>query len=366
VKSLTVAAALGGLLQAGCTVSHPPFPPEPAPGSLFRAFQQPATPRPVAAVVLLHTCAGVLPHLATWASRLVEAGYAVLTVDSFTPRGVRDVCNTWSVSVDQVAGDAFAALDHLRARPGIDPDRIGVIGFSYGAMATLRTSSPSYRRDLGHHTPGFRAAVAVYPVCVNPRPDWPASVQERLRNLYDDLDTPTQLLMGAADTDTPAVAANCATAVERLRSAGRPVGIKLYAGVGHAFDMRGQAYDPEATRDAMATTLAFLARHLAEQGPVTTVPGPRMPFTVLPRLARADGAIPGSGRGATRPSSIPSSRARSRVTCRWSHRRSSNSWSRRQGGRPDDPPGSSCGGRIMSATQRQCGDRLEPETPGEV
>jgi hypothetical protein len=156
-----------------------------------------------------------------------------------------------------VADDSFAALEHLRGRPDVDPARIGVMGFSWGASAALRTSSARYRRDAPGR--GFRAAVAFYPMCVSPRPDWPAVAQERAHNLFEDVEAPTLVLMGAADDDTPNVAQNCATKVAALRRAGRPVDIILYPGAGHVFDSR----DSENTRAAGADMLAFFRRHLA-------------------------------------------------------------------------------------------------------
>lgn len=252
------AVAVAALIAAGCAVASPPFPISPEPGTVFRELRAPAGTGPFPAVVLLHTCAGVYPHVFTWADWFRDHGYAAVVLDSFTPRGVRAVCGNWSVRIDQVAGDAVAALDALRRRPDIDGNRIAVIGFSYGASAALRVASPRYHGAA----PGFRAAVSVYPVCVSPRSDWPADAQERSTNLYGDVDTPLLVLMGEADTDTPNVAANCATAVEQLRRAGRSVDIKLYPGAWHAFDQPGRWYHAEATRDAMATSLQFFDQHL--------------------------------------------------------------------------------------------------------
>jgi dienelactone hydrolase len=103
--------------------------------------------------------------------------------------------------------------------------------------------------------------VALYPSCVSPRPDWSAAAQERLTNLYDDVDTPTLILVGEADQDTPSVGINCARAAERLRSAGRPVEVRLYPGAGHAFD-HGPTFHAAAAKDAETTAVAFLDRHL--------------------------------------------------------------------------------------------------------
>jgi dienelactone hydrolase len=197
-----------------------------------------------------------------WAERLEEAGFASLIVDSFTWRGAKEcsIPHYFPASIDEVAGDGFAALGHLRGRPDIDPARIGVMGFSWGANATLRTSSARYRRDAPGG--GFRAAVAFYPMCVSPRPDWPAASQERAHNLFDDVEAPTLVLMGDADNDTPNVAQNCANRVAALRRAGRPVDIVLYPGAGHVFDSR----DSPNARAAGADMLAFFRRHLTGPG----------------------------------------------------------------------------------------------------
>ncbi|MGI9317618.1 MAG: dienelactone hydrolase family protein [bacterium] len=48
---------------------------------------------PHPAMVLLHTCAGISEHEASWAETLVGWGYVVLTVDSLTPRGVNYICD---------------------------------------------------------------------------------------------------------------------------------------------------------------------------------------------------------------------------------------------------------------------------------
>ena len=253
------AVVLAVLFAVGCTASRPVFPPDPTPGTLFRSLYLPQGAGPFPAVVLLHTCAGVGSNVVQWAHTLRAAGYAALVVDSFAPRGAQSVCGNWAVTVDEVAMDAFAALRHLRERPEIDRDRIAVIGFSYGGMAALRVASARYRRAAG--TPGFRVAVSLYPVCVSPRPDWSAETQERLTNLYGDVETPTLILIGDADVDTPNVAVNCAATVAALRRAGRPVDIKLYPGAGHAFD-QSWAYHAEAADDAVKTSLAFFGRHL--------------------------------------------------------------------------------------------------------
>jgi dienelactone hydrolase len=256
-RRLAAACTLVALLAAGCAASAPPFPDQPRAGTIFHAFQQPAGAGPHPAVVLLHTCAGVRPHLTAWAGRLAARGYASLIVDSFTPRGAPacDVPRFWPATLDEVAEDALRALDHLRARPGIDGRRVGVMGFSYGGSAALRLARPRYHGG----TRRFGAAVAFYPLCAPYR----TGTEERSDNLHADVDTPTLILMGEADTDTPGVVASCAARVEQARRAGCPVSIALFPGAGHVFDV----HHPEATRAAAAVMLEFLDRHLRRPAP---------------------------------------------------------------------------------------------------
>src|SRR5258706_5037948 len=74
----------------------PIFPPAPI---LVQGYVlKPAGDGPFPAVVVLHGCAGLGtlfdPHLRAnaWPDMLVSWGYAVLIVDSYTPRGIRDTC----------------------------------------------------------------------------------------------------------------------------------------------------------------------------------------------------------------------------------------------------------------------------------
>jgi len=275
-RSLTDAITIGiSLLLAGCASQTIKFPGEPVPNSLYHSLYKPEGNGPFPAVVLLHTCGGIQPHIFDWARRLKEWGYVALVVDSFTPRGEKIVCGTWRVSVGEVAGDAFAALDHLRARSFVDRDRIGVMGFSYGAMAALRLASDGYQKSRHPGAPGFQAAVALYPYCTGSllSPNLPADVLERVNNLRDDIVTPLLILIGDADDETPAP--QCAIKAEQLRQAGRPVSIKVYPGTTHAFDSanlgsspwrnpRGYVYryNPDATADAAKMSRDFFARSL--------------------------------------------------------------------------------------------------------
>jgi pimeloyl-ACP methyl ester carboxylesterase len=70
------------------------------------------------------------------AQRLVETGVAVLRYDK---RGVGRSSGEWpAATVDDLAGDAAAALATLRSSPLVAEDRIGVFGHSEGGWVALR------------------------------------------------------------------------------------------------------------------------------------------------------------------------------------------------------------------------------------
>ena len=81
---------------------------------------RPAGTGPFPVVIGLHGCAGLYARSgeinareSDWSGRLTAAGYAVLLVDSFGPRGIKALCNDRERSLTPAgrAHDAFAAID---------------------------------------------------------------------------------------------------------------------------------------------------------------------------------------------------------------------------------------------------------------
>ncbi|WNV85509.1 alpha/beta hydrolase [Umezawaea sp. Da 62-37] len=89
---------------------------------------------------------------------LVEAGIAVLSYDK---RGVGGSSGDWrDATIDDLAGDAVAALDFLRAQPGVLPGTTGLFGHSEGGWIVLRAAA---RHDVpwvvANGCPGMTPAV---------------------------------------------------------------------------------------------------------------------------------------------------------------------------------------------------------------
>jgi dienelactone hydrolase len=211
---------------------------------------------PAPFVVLLHGCGG-LRHDAMWrqwvdpwVGLFAAYGIGAAVVDSFTPRGIEQVCTggvvaTWPV---RRADDAYSVRSWLAAQPYVDARRIAVMGMSNGG----RTVLAALRTTLAHRA-AFAAGIALYPGCQS----------DGDSRFY----APLLVLIGRADTVAPA--AYC-EAMQRAQPAGAAPKLDLvvYPNAPHTFDMAlpdrtslgmRLGYDAEATADARRRVIEFLA-----------------------------------------------------------------------------------------------------------
>jgi dienelactone hydrolase len=219
------------------TVSFPSFDSDLTGGSpttLTALMLTPEGDGPFPAIVLAHGCDGLRrPDGKTlsstyiwWARRFAAEGYIALLVDSFQPRGRRQVCVNEPDKVTitptrERARDAQAARAYLAASPIIAKDRIGLMGWSNGGSTVLGAISEG---APGRPAQGnFAAAVAFYPGCFLQLRDttWKPAV-------------PTLILIGEADDWTPA--RFCQSLTDRLSENSIPISIHVYPEAHHAFD----------------------------------------------------------------------------------------------------------------------------------
>jgi dienelactone hydrolase len=184
----------------------------------------------VPAIVLLHGSGGLYKAmLEFWPQQFNAAGYAVLAVDSFGPRGVKDTTDDQSqVPYAADVADAFAALRLLASHPAINPDRIAVMGFSRGGIATFRTAVE--RIITAQQLPGglrFAAHIPVYSGgCVG--------IFRLMAKPGVFSRAPMFWVHGDADDYTPIAA--CQDYATRIGAAGTPVEFVVIPGAHHKFD----------------------------------------------------------------------------------------------------------------------------------
>lgn len=191
----------------------------------------------VNAIVLAHGCSGLLDGkgniragITAWADRFVTKGWVALAVDSFNPRGEKEVCTQRDRPIlesRERPRDAYGALAYLAAQPYVKKDSVFLMGFSNGATGTIYAveagGKPLNMAKAAKIS--FRAALAFYPGCTS----------AAKRNLKPAI--PLGIFMGELDDWTPA--APCKSLIENARAAGADVEIHLYPNAYHGFDVPG-------------------------------------------------------------------------------------------------------------------------------
>jgi dienelactone hydrolase len=254
-------------------------------GYLFK----PETAGPHPAVVMLHGRGGpystLRPGVADagnlsarhrlWGEFWAARGFVALHVDSFGPRGYAQGFAKHSYASRPAAVneqtvrplDAYGALDYLRTRADVAKDRIGLHGWSNGAMtllAAMGMNAPRLAPDkaaqvrLAAPTPrsDFRAAIAQYPGC---------RVQ---RDQGDYVPYAPLLLLTASDDDevSPHV---CETLAQQVKGRGAAIEFLMYPGAHHGYDDPGkskQSHAPNkaALDDTLKRAALFFRQHLVE------------------------------------------------------------------------------------------------------
>ncbi len=191
---------------------------------LFRPAGTGAAP----AVAIFHGCGGPGQNTARMAGLLASWGYVALIVDSFSARGLKDICGkNWPTQADAEARahDIDAALAWLGKQSFVDPRRLLFMGYSYGGgVAMLRALSP--RLDDRGPAPA-RAAILLYPDC---------ALADALGSKLA-VRQPTLLAMGALDDWTPV--SQCQAVVDRIVQGRDIVVTRIYEGAHHSFDALG-------------------------------------------------------------------------------------------------------------------------------
>jgi dienelactone hydrolase len=187
--------------------------------------------RSVPAVVLLHGSGGVLASRElTYAPQLARMGVAALVIDSFgarRDRGTEFIERVLNITETMMLADAYSGLGFLAARQEIDPRRVVLTGFSYGAMATMYAIYAQVADKLAPPLPTgerlrFAGHVAFYGPCIA---------------RFDDSRTtgaPLLMLIGGRDAITDQ--RRCAEVAADLRQGGSRVDTIVYPEAVHQWD----------------------------------------------------------------------------------------------------------------------------------
>ena len=209
---------------------------------------------------------------------LAARGYVALAADyrrRAADGGYRETLFAW-----RDPGDPRSALDRLRAHPRVDPERVGLVGFSQGGVFSL---------IIAAETGQAAAVVAYYPITDfegwlhdlrrTRRERWVfrlirrhflrqsgAASPEEFRALLarasplrqvERLHAPVLLVHG--DRDRSASVEESRRLAAELARLGREVELLVVPGAGHVFNFRDRAQAALAWR----ATLAWLDRHVA-------------------------------------------------------------------------------------------------------
>ncbi len=117
-------------------------------------------------VVVLHGSAGMDSRGRLHADDLNRLGVATLEIDMWGARNLAGGAAGRPAKVHETLPDLAGALALLAKHPAIDPQRLGVIGFSWGGvlamLAATRPIAESWFAPVGVRVAGL---VAFYPVC---------------------------------------------------------------------------------------------------------------------------------------------------------------------------------------------------------
>lgn len=255
IAILISAFILGGCQTTGVSFPNVVLSNNDASREISGLIAKPEGVGPFPAVVLLHTCGGVQPHVSNdWPAYLKGLGYVTLTVDSFGSRSLGPCGNALHPSgpgpktnaYHEITRDAYGAFDYLARQPFVRADQIAVIGFSLGANVINSYLIHKPRAPSGN----FTAAVGVYGRC---------------HDLWRYTPGGTSLMELVGELDK--------RHVEACRTVRPPIEVHILPGAHHAWDnlpASGKVaeygdymlYDRDATEKSRELVKDFLSRHL--------------------------------------------------------------------------------------------------------
>src|SRR5215469_16083841 len=201
----------------------------------FDAFVPEGNGQRYPAVIGLHGSGGGHATMSDPAAMLAAQGFAVYVLHYFDRTGTIGFADKQTAIRNFPAWGktVWDSISHVTYLPQVDPERIGLLGFSLGAYLALSVASVDTR---------VKAVVDFFG-------GFPKEMKFFMRRLC-----PTLILHGDADPTVPVEEAHHLQQMLEKRSV--PYEMQIYPGVGHNF--HGEIWD-----DARRRTLAFLQKYLS-------------------------------------------------------------------------------------------------------
>jgi dienelactone hydrolase len=204
---------------------------------ILRFPPKPVSPK-IPVVFLVHGSSGMGPNIDYWSNHFLEQGYATLSMDGFTGRGLT------TVGPDQallgrlnLILDSYRAMETLVKHPRLDSNKFVMMGFSRGGQATLFASLERFNKMWNKSGTTFAAHIPFYADCVT-------------SYIGDDKTTgkPIQLHHGMTDDYNPISA--CRAYVSKLKTANQNAELFEYEIGPHAFDSPLGTVPPVISKNA--------------------------------------------------------------------------------------------------------------------
>lgn len=200
-------------------------------------------------VLVLHDWSGLNDHARVRAEMLARLGYVALAGDVygggefFGPEAAAAQAGRFSTDTELFRSRVTANLEHLRGLPGVDPDRLAVIGYCFGGTAAL---------ELARTGADVAGIVSFHGALSTAKPARPGDIR-----------APLLVLTGAADPIVPD--AQVFGFEDELRDAGaEDWQLVSYSGAMHAFTMpdanapeHGAAFQATANARSWVAMRAF-------------------------------------------------------------------------------------------------------------
>ncbi|MES1989638.1 MAG: dienelactone hydrolase family protein [Pseudomonadota bacterium] len=183
------------------------------------------------AVLILHGSAGPSAREGGYADVLNAAGFVTLELDQWAARGLKGGAEGRPKTMAETVPDVYGARAFLAAHPAVDVSRIGVMGFSFGGVASMLSATHRHNDPFlpdGH----FKAYMPFYPAAwtYNKIPGF---------EFGDLVDAPVLIVTGALDQyDNDRHVTEKLVAELSAKDAAK-ISLKVMEDAHHCFDMPG-------------------------------------------------------------------------------------------------------------------------------